>query len=237
MNMELKRCINNRTCIYAILSCFLAFILGYFLLITIDHRTVISLNDLYYSVYTVYSQFGFLIFPVIVSYVFSIDYKDKNILFYKMMGIKLVQFYLYKIAVLIISFTVGTLSALLCVAFIYNDFTNIIFVSMKYLSVLIYIILMSSLFAFLFKNILGSFCVNLLVWILGIVSSTIHPTFEYFCYYDASIERHKLFDEMLHNNTLNFKFICSDLGYDIIIFAIVILLINIFSKRWVKNGI
>ena len=237
MKMELKRCVNNKTCLYAILSCFLAFVLGYFLLITIDHREAISLNDLYYSVYTVYSQFGFLIFPVIVSYVFGIDYKDKNILFYKMMGIKLVQFYLYKIVVLIVSCTVGTLVALLCIASIYNDFTNIIFVFMKYFSVLTYIILISSLFAFLFKNILGSFCVNLLVWILGIILSTIHPIFEYLCYYDASITRHKLFDEMLHNNTLNFKFVCSDLGYDIIICALVILLINIFSKRWIKNGI
>jgi len=65
--IEFIRMKNNKTGFFAIMSIVLCFVLGLFLLVTLDGYKLseISLSTLQYSVYTVFSEFGFFILPVI----------------------------------------------------------------------------------------------------------------------------------------------------------------------------
>lgn len=77
--IDLIRTKNNHMGLYAISVCILMGILGLFLLVSLDGYKFaeISLGMLQYSIYTVYTQFGFFIFPVLAINFIAIDYKEK----------------------------------------------------------------------------------------------------------------------------------------------------------------
>jgi len=237
MKLELKRSINNKTYIFALASCVLSFILGYILLISIDKLETVPLNDFWFSVYTVYTQFGFLIFPVIVAFVYNIDYREKNILFYKTLGVNAINYYLSKLVVIILWFSVGTLGSLFITSILYQDFSNFLITFLHFESVLIYIILISSIFAFILKNLLVAFISNLFLWILGIVLATTNKVFEYLCYFDASLIRHENFEKFLKTGDLSYISVFNDWIYILAVFVIILFAVTISKKRWEKNGI
>lgn len=82
--MEFKKNIKNRYFLFYLLTVVICFLLGYVLLLSLDKIAHPSIGELYISVYTVFTQLGMLIFPVLVIQTFSTDYKGKNILFYKL---------------------------------------------------------------------------------------------------------------------------------------------------------
>lgn len=237
MKNELKRSLNNKMYVFTIISCVLSFVLAYILLISIDKYDTVSISMLQYSAYTVYSQFGFLIFPVIVIYEFNRDYREKNIIFYQKLGINTVRYYLNKVGIIIFWFTLGTIGSLFAASIIYRNFSNFLISVYYFESVLIYIVLISSIFAFLYKNILIAFCVNLFLWILGIMLSTVKPVFRFLCYYDASLVRHENFEKLLNNGNLNNNFPWENFIYNTSIFAAVLVIVIVFRRKWMKNGI
>ena len=133
----------------------------------------ITLNVLFQSVYTVFTQFGMLILPIIVIYSFNIDYKEKNILFYQLLDINEITYFLTKVGVLIFWFSlyIFIFNTLTCI--LYKDFSKFMIMFAYYENVVIFYVLIVSCIAFLFNNLISSFCLNLFLWISSIVASTV----------------------------------------------------------------
>lgn len=163
--MEIKRSINNRNFLFCIATVVLSFVLGYILLVSIDKFENVTLKQLFFSVYTVFTQFGMMIFPIVVMYSINSDYKEKNVLFYKVIGIEAKQYFLRKLGVMLLWFSCALVAVIVAVCIIYNDFLEFWVMIMYFENVIVYITLIASLLAFMFKNILVSFCMNLFIWI------------------------------------------------------------------------
>lgn len=237
--IELKRIKNNHIGIYSILACILSGVLGFFLLISLDGYKFeeISLGLLQYSVYTVYTQFGFFIFPVLAIYSITIDYKEKNIAFYKNLGFNEQSYFLCKACTLLIFITVGNIFTSMIISIIYGDFSNVLLFLLKLENVSVFITILSLLYAYLFKNMMVSYCVNFALWVTSIVVYSIHDFFKIFCFYDASLEKHSDFQEVLESRVFMHTSVISEVLYNIITLIIILFIIYAFRKRWSENGI
>lgn len=237
--VEFIRMKNNKTGFFAIMSIVLCFVLGLFLLITLDGYKLseISLSTLQYSVYTVFSQFGFFILPVIAIHIISNDYKEKNISFYKSIDENEITYFIKKIFALITYMAIGIVISAIILAILYKDFSNIILFIFKLENVSIFIVLISSLIAHLFKNNIAAFCINFGIWILSISLSVVHNIFKLLCFYDASLVRHSEFEKLLNSYRAFDNSILFEIAYNFIFLIIVLGIIKIFKKRWIKNGI
>lgn len=237
--IEFIRMKNNKTGIFAIISIVLCFVLGLFLLVTLDKYTFseISLSTLQYSIYTVFSQFGFLILPVIAIHIINNDYKDKNISFYKSINENEITYFLKKFLALITYMSIGIVISAIILSLLYKDFSNIFLFILKLENVSIFIILISSLISFLFKNNIAAFCINFAIWILSVSLSVVNDLFKLLCFYDASLIRHSEFEKLLNSYTSFDNSVLVELSYNCIFLIIVLCLIKIFKKRWIQNGI
>ena len=99
--MEIRKNIKNHFFLFYLLTVAICFVLGYVLLVSLDKISNPTISELYVSIYTVITQFGMLIFPVLIIQSFVSDYKNKNILFYKLMGYNWLRYFLTKIAVIL----------------------------------------------------------------------------------------------------------------------------------------
>lgn len=240
MNLEFKRAIRNNFYIFFSLVNILNVVLGYILLVSIDGIKNSSFEQFFESVYTVYTQFGVLIFSVFIIMQFYIDYKEKNIYFYRKLGHTSIHYFLSKIGMIFIATIMGNLivSFIMCISYSCLDKLSIVFFKIE--SVMIYYVLVASTLGFIFKNFLTAFFVNIFLWILGIVLSYISSLTKYFAYYDASNSNYKKFISCLEGKYGNIELL-QNIGngylYDGILFLLCLLIICCLSRRWMKNGV
>lgn len=236
IKLEFKRSINNKSFLFCLATVLLSFILGYILLVSLDKVENVTINQLFFSVYTVMAQLGTMIFSIVIIHSINSDYKEKNILFYKSMRITPQKYFLMKIIVMIFWFSTSIIVSTLGVCLLYNDINKFGIMFNYFENVIVYIVLITSLFAFLFENVIGAFCSNLAVWIFSIVVLTISPNLKLIAFFDASNEVYTNLDKFI--STGNYTYVSWDLWkYNLLIFIMVFILVNIFSKRWIKNGI
>lgn len=215
-------------------------ILGLILLTTIDGISVITFQNLFESVYTVFTQFGSLLFSALIISMFYIDYKEKNIFFYYKLGLSPLKYYISKILMLIaISFFSSSLVSFLicCNNF---SFTNFIIVFLKIECVVIYYIIIMSTIAFIVPNFMMAFFINFVLWIVGIIISTIGHFFEYFAYFDASNKDYKFLMKYV-DNRVDFNDVIIQIMHNyifvILVFVICFIIIFLCRKRWFSNGV
>lgn len=240
MIFELKRGLRNRFIILFILVNILNIILGLILLTTIDGVSVITFQNLFESVYTVFTQFGPLIFSALIISIFYIDYKEKNIFFYYKLGLSPLKYYISKLSMLMIVSCLSSclVSLLIC----YNDFSciNFLIVFLKIESVIIYYIVVMSTIAFIVPNFMIAFFINFVLWIIGIIISTMGHFFKYFAYFDASNEDYKFLMKYI-DNKVSFANLMIQITHNYIfvflVFIICFIIIFLSSKRWFLNGI
>ena len=235
--LEFKRSINNRSFIFCFLTVLISFILGYILLISIDKIEVVTLKQLYFSVYTVFTQFGIMIFSIVILYSINLDYKEKNILFYQAIGINAKKYFLNKLSVMLLWFSCAIFIAMFTVCSIYKDFSDFLVMLIYFENVIIYTLLISSLLGYIFKNILVAFGMNLFIWLGSIIIYTIFPNCKYIAYFDASNILYLNFEKYIDSGRLEYLQIWESFLYNILLFIFVLSLVCIFSKRWIKNGI
>lgn len=104
LKMEFIKSFRNKTLLYIFSSVILSYILGYILPVGIDKVSKLSIGDFYFSTYTVFTQFGFLLFGFVIVYFFNKDYADKTILFSFFSGINSLKFLFTKVTVLLFEF-------------------------------------------------------------------------------------------------------------------------------------
>lgn len=235
--MEINRSINNRSYLFCITTVVLSFILGYILLVSIDNVDTVTLKQLFFSTYTVFTQFGPMLFPIVIIYSISSDYKEKNILFYRVLGIGAKQYYLRKLGTILLWFSCAIAFVIVVVCIMYSDFSQFWIMLMYYENSIVYIILIASLLAFIFKDMLASFCMNLLLWISSVVLLTVLPKLYYIAYFDASNIMYKNLQKYLESSNIKYLAIGQSCLYNLTLFGIVFGLVCVFSKRWTKNGI
>lgn len=237
--IELYRIKNNHIGLIFIAVCILMGILGLILLVSLDGYSFdeISMGLLQYSIYTVYTQFGFFVLPVFSIYPISIDYKEKNIAFYKLLKYNEHLYFLQKLAVLLIFSVFGNLIVSLFVSAIYRNFSNFILFFLKIENVSAFIMLISLLYAFVFKNIMLSYCVNFAIWVMGIVLNSINNSLKIFCFYDATLEKHSLFQDVLESEAIMHSSVISEILYNVVVFLLGLIVVTLLRKRWTKNGI
>ena len=124
--LELKKTISNKIMIILIAIIVAIFAMGWILPIGIDKVTRLSYREYLFSTYTVFTQFGFLMFSFLVSFFINKEYSGKTILFYRMMNTNSLTFYIKKVLTLTVE-TLGSILVLLfIVSFIFMDFSVIL---------------------------------------------------------------------------------------------------------------
>lgn len=217
----------------------LCFFLGYILLVTLDHVSVNSVSILFGSTCTVFSQFGLLIFSPLIISQFSNDYKEKNIIFYRTAGFSATQYFINKVCLLIGFFSVAIITITVLFSLLFRDFTNLLISIVFYELITSYYIIVVSLWAFLFKSFIFSFFSSFSFWILTILISSFDSRLYFFAYYDASATFQKSIIDYINGIQENgiLPGILGGIVFNILLFTIVTMIITLFKKRWIKNGV
>ncbi len=125
MKLEFKKSISNKI-IYTLGVLFIfLFLLGYFLPIA-DNKSCknLSYGQFFFSLYTVATEFGFLLFSFVIAYFINKEYSNKNILFYKLIGDNIFTFFYKKVAVLFIECLIYIILGITIISIIYSDFSH-----------------------------------------------------------------------------------------------------------------
>lgn len=240
MRVEWRRGIRNYYFILMVAVNILNVLLGYILLTTIDKVEKVTFLNLCESVYTVYTQFGTLLFSSIIIMQFYNDYKEKNVVFYISQKRNAITYFFSKFFVVLSGTIAGTLFSTLLICIPYGELSWIPVLFFKLEAVMVYYSIIMSTIGFLFENFLVGFFINFFAWIIGIVVSDISVGFEMFAYYDASSTDYAKFVEFLDGKKYILKYLTYvgfNYCFNMAVFAVCILLIFILRKRWLKNGI
>ncbi len=240
MKLEAKRAVRNKFYIFFTLINLLNVLLGYILLVTIDKVQHVTFQDMFESVYTVYTQFGTLLFSAFIIMQFYVDYKEKNIFFYKTLGFSELRYYLTKVGMILLATIIGSAFSSIFICVPYGEIAMLPVVFLKIEGVMIYYTLIISTLGFIFSNFLVAFFSSVFLWIVGIVISAGSSFMEYFAYYDASTtDYHHLIsylDGKIEIANL-LHYIAGNYIYDLIIFFICIVVVLCLRRRWTRNGI
>lgn len=235
--MEIKKNIKNHSLLFYLLTIVICFTLGYVLLVSLDKISNPTIGELYISIYTVFTQFGMLIFPVLIIQTFATDYKGKNILFYKLMGYNWLKYFLTKVGIVLLWMSVITLSGIFIISLLYQDFSHTVVTMVYFESVLIYEVLLASMWGFLFKSVIGAYVINFAFWLFSMIASIANEHLSFLARYDASNPVFLKFNQYFNTNSKEYLMISGNIGYTIALFVIVLIIIFIFRRRWEKNGI
>lgn len=238
MKNEFIRAFRNKFFLFYLGIGLLFILLGYILLITIDNVKNITFPDLSLSVYTVFSQFGPMIYTALIITTISSDYKDKNIVFYKEMGNSSVKYFLKKVGVIFIIsvFTSFLVSSIVCL--LYNRIDMLLPYLLKLEALLLSFGILNLIIVFVFKNFTESFFINLMLWIGGIVLAGTNENLSFLAYFDASMNNYNTFERIIDKKILNpYTLVLNDYLFVIIILILAIVMSYILKKRWWKNGI
>ncbi|MCI5839339.1 MAG: hypothetical protein MRZ81_02145 [Peptoniphilaceae bacterium] len=238
MKSEIKRAFRNKFFLFYLGIGILFIFLGYVLLITIDEVKHVTYSDISLSVYTVFSQFGPMIYTALNITMITSDYKDKNIAFYKEMGNDSVKYFLKKVCIIFIISLITSLLVSAVVCFFYNEPTMFLFYFLKLEALLLSFGVLNLIIAFIFKDFTKSFFINLFLWIGGIVIAGIDDKLSFLAYFDASMKNYNTFVQIIDKKILNpYALVLNDYLFVIIILVLAIVISFIFKKRWRKNGI
>lgn len=238
LKIEFKRTFHNKIFIYIFLINLICFSLGIILPIGLDHIKNITNTEFLFSVYTVYTQFGMLMFSFVIAQMFSKDYTEHYIYFYNQFKISLFRNILNK-------FIVFFSENIICIG-CFILLSQIYFHSWKY-SALFFILLLLviipyfiivCLFSMISQNILMIIGLSLLTWLLSIIFITFGGIWKYINVFDASnINYQYLNDFMGHYiQKLPMQF-HQNIFIELFVLLIILLIItSIKSKKW-KYGL
>lgn len=235
--MEIKKNIKNHSFLFYLFTIAICFILGYVLLVSLDKISNPTISELYISIYTVFTQFGMLIFPVLIIQTFTADYKGKNILFYKLMGYDWFKYFITKVCIILLWMSLVTLSGIFIISLLYKDFSHTVVTMFYFESVLIYEVLLASMWGFLFKSVIGAYVFNFAFWLFSMIASIANGHLSFLARYDASNPVFLKFNQYFNTNSNEYLMISGNIGYSIALFFIVLTIVFIFRRRWEKNGI
>lgn len=237
--IEFTRSIFNKVFLFLTLVFVLSFMLGWFLPVGLDKVNSLSYREFLFSMYTVFTQFGFLIFSFIIAFFINKEYTNKTILFYRILNYNGVKFYLNKIFVLIVESFVLIIILLIIVSIFYKDYSLFLLMLFLLMSVVSQYIIIIGLISFLSSNILLSIGLSVVYWISTVVLVSSSEKFKFLAIFDAS---NFLYNDVENTLSTGGNFISLSNSFLIIAYIIIILIVSVvickvMNKRWLKLGV
>ncbi|OJG27713.1 antibiotic transport system permease [Enterococcus caccae] len=212
--------------------------MGWILPVGIDKVSSLTYREYLFSTYTVFTQFGFLMFAFLVAFFINKEYSGKTILFYRMMNDTSLTFYSKKVLTLIIE-TVGIIfSTLLIISALFKDFSVFFQMFFLFSMVAIQYIVIVALISLLMTNILLSIGFSLLYWILTVVFVSFGGALRLFAIFDASNELYGKVGDFLESSSV---FLGTEDNLMVFIYILVIAIISMIiaklnNQRWLELG-
>lgn len=237
--MELKRTISNKIAIVLITVIIAIFLMGWVLPVGIDKVSVLTYREYLFSTYTVFTQFGFLMFAFLVAFFINKEYSGKTILFYRMMNNNSFTFYIKKILTIAIEAVGSIFLILVIVSFIFKDFSAFLQMFFLLSMVVIQYILIVALISLLTTNILLSIGFSVLYWITTVILVSIGGILRVFAIFDASNELYENVATFLEGSDIALSM---DDNLVVILYILVLLFVGmgvakLNNKRWLELGI
>lgn len=237
--LQLKKSLSNHIFLMMIIIITLALLLGYFLPVGIDKKSNVSYSEYMFSAYTVLTQFGFLLFSFMIAQFFNKDYADKNIVFYRVLGMNVYQYFFSKVLVLILEAIVCIFIGLVVVSLIYGDFSELFTYFYFMTLVTIQNILIVGIISTLFSSLILSIGISIAYWIFGILVSAFSPSLSFFAPFDASNDISYNLSKLsgLNHGAINQSIYSQGAIYIVGLAIICAVILFLAQKRWVKLGI
>lgn len=236
--LEFKKSIHNRTIIYLMTVTAVAFVMGWALPFSLEHITDIEYDYYMFSTYTVFTQFGFLLFGFVTAYFFNKDYKDKNTIFYSSFKITVLKYYMIKISILFIEEIICIVVGLLAVGVLFKSFEYFLFCFLLYTAVVFQYFIVVGAISLIFKSLLISLGASIIYWIGSIVIVSFGGICKCFATFDASntLYNHveKYFSQGISVPVVEFTVPVIGFGF---LFIIALIIILCTSKNWIKKGL
>lgn len=234
--LEFKRSLTGNYFLYILGVIVFSYILGYFLPVGIDHVKALSLDDYILSTYTVFTQFGFLIFGFVIVLFFNSDYQSKNILFYRKLEMSCLKYFLVKTVVFLTEFLLVILLLNMVVSILFRDFSYYLLQSYLFSAVIFQYVLIVGCISLMVPNVLLAYLSSLIFWIVSIVLAAIQSPLKYIALFDASNKLYQVVANSLQRHLWDNQLLII-LPFLVILLVLAILLAKIFEKRWLKLGI
>lgn len=226
MKLEFKKSISNKI-IYTLGVLFIfLFLLGYFLPIGIDKVKNLSYGQFFFSSYTVATEFGFLLFSFVIAYFINKEYSNKNILFYKLIGL-FIECLIY----IILGITI--------ISIIYSDFSHYLLLIILFSLVILQYILVVGTISMVSPNILISLGISIVYWIGSVILVAINKNiFGIVAPFEASNTMYRAVEKILNNES---TFICpteiiNTVSFFVLLFIVNTIVLLLSRKRWLKIG-
>lgn len=237
MGIEFRRFVRSNIFLINFFIIVLCFLIGYILCKSIDKIENLTIGELLLSEVTVYSQLGFLIFPITIMLPFANDYSQKNIFFYRLLGYNCVKYFWMKVGMIFLSLSIPTLICILAICILYNNFEYFNLTLFYIESVLVWQVLIATAIIFCGRNIIVSYSINLFVWLATIFVTVANSNFYFLAYFDASTDIYKRLSDILTHNSLDSFNYGGGLMVLFIIFSIDVIIVLLSQERWKKSGI
>lgn len=236
--LEFKRSIHNKTIIYLMTVTAAAFVMGWALPFSLEHITAIKYDYYMFSTYTVFTQFGFLLFGFVTSYFFNKDYKDRNTIFYTCFKINFLRYYLIKITILFFEEIICIAGGLLIVGALFGSFEYFLPCLLLYTVVVFQYFIVVGAISLIFKSLLMSLGISIIYWISSIVIVSFGGICKYFAVFDASNSLYNYVEKYFSQRISVSVAVFTDplIGFGLLI-IVALLIIFGTSKKWIIKGL
>lgn len=237
--MEVMKSKNNKIMLFIPTVILGMFILGWILPVGIDKLADLSFEEYIFSTYTVFTQFGFLIFSFLVAFSINREYASKTILFYDLLGYRGLTFYIKKITTLLAEMLMSILVCLLLIAVFFSNFTGFFQIFFLFAAVTIHHVLVISVFSFLTSNMLVSIGLGIVYWIGSIFLAIVFPHVKMIAFFDASKPFYGQVEQLLLQQA---TWLPAESNIDLVLFLLLLTCISLAvvkltEKRWLQLGI
>ena len=236
--MELKRSVHNKSLLFLIMVTVVAFTMGWALPAGLENLDKISYNYYCFSTYTVFTQFGFLLFSFVTAYDFNKVYRNKNTLFYKSFNISSLKFYYLKLGILFFEEILSIAICLFAVSLIFHSF-NLYFKCLIIFSIVVFqYFMVVGLFSLLYSNMLVSLGLSITYWLLTVIMITFGDGWKALAVFDSSNDLYVYMEAFFLQKIKNIpsNFLVDILREFLILFLLSLAASYTIRKKWVKKG-
>lgn len=236
--LEFKRSIHNKTIMYLMTVTAAAFVMGWALPFSLEHITAIKYEYYMFSTYTVFTQFGFLLFGFVTSYFFNKDYKDRNTIFYTSFKINTLKYYLIKITILFLEEIICIAAGLIIVGVLFGSFKYFLPCLLLYTVVVLQYFIVVGAISLVFRSLLVSLGISIIYWISSIIIVSFGGICKYFAVFDASNSLYSHVERYFSQGESVPVAVFTDpaIGFGLLI-IVVLIIILCTSKKWIIKGI
>lgn len=237
--LELKRSYHNRVLAYIFGITGIAFMLGWVLPVGIDKVTVLTYEDYLMSLYTVFTQFGFLLFSFGTAYFFNKEYHDKTIIFYQSFKMNSVKVYVTKLSVLFIEEMVALAFFLGIVSIAFHNITFTVSFFGLILAVVLQYFIITGIVGMIVDNMLVALGVSIMLWLFSVIAVTFGGMWKYLAVFDASNDLYIEVDKYLMKAIPNLSAKSGmAIGIELLVLLVMALIIAMgIQKRWKRLGV